>query len=330
MNFRSGLAAKIILALEVSMLSGSAAVKIEKTAYGGWPNCYRVSNGQVELIVTTDIGPRIMRWGFVGGQNMFKEFKDQLGKSGEKEWQLRGGHRIWVAPEMVRESYAPDNTPVHAVVKGDLITLTEPVESGIGFQKEMAIQMAPAGSSVTVYHRIRNHNKTAKRIAVWAMSMMAQGGTAITEFPPRGSHDQYLEPTNPLTMWAYTDFSDPRWKFMKKYVALKQDPKNSGAQKTGLYNKNTWAAYLLGSDLFVKRATASQPAEAYPDFGCSYEMFTNDQFLEAETLGPLQSVGPQQQIEHIEHWTLHKNVRLPALSDDAIDRIVVPLVRSGK
>src|SRR5690349_10985616 len=45
----------------------SAAVKIEKTEYGGWPNCYRISNGEVELIVTTDVGPRIMHYGFVGG-----------------------------------------------------------------------------------------------------------------------------------------------------------------------------------------------------------------------------------------------------------------------
>ena len=329
MRFRGGLAAQI-LALALAVLPAFAAVKIEKVAYGGWPICYRVSNGEVELVVTTDIGPRIMRYGFVGGQNLFKEFKDQLGKSGEKEWQLRGGHRIWVAPEMVPESYAPDNTPVRAVIKGDLITLTEPVESGAGFQKEMAIQMAPAGSAVTVTHRIRNQNKAAKRIAVWAMSMMAQGGTVITEFPPRGTHDEFLQPTNPLTMWAYTDFSDTRWKFTKKYLALRQDPKNSAAQKTGLFNKDTWASYILGSDVFVKRATAARPAETYPDFGCSYEMFTNNEFLEIETLGPIESVAPQHQIEHVEHWTLHKNVRIPALTDDAIGRVIVPLIKAGR
>ena len=36
-------------------LAMQAAVKIEKTAYDNWPNCYRISNGEVELIVTTDI-----------------------------------------------------------------------------------------------------------------------------------------------------------------------------------------------------------------------------------------------------------------------------------
>ena len=50
-----------------------------------------ISNGDVELVITSDIGPRIMRYAFPGGQNVFKEFAEGLGKSGEEKWQLRGG-----------------------------------------------------------------------------------------------------------------------------------------------------------------------------------------------------------------------------------------------
>lgn len=48
-----------------------AAVTVEKTNYRGWPTSYRVSNGGIELVVTGDVGPRIIRLGFVGGQNRF-------------------------------------------------------------------------------------------------------------------------------------------------------------------------------------------------------------------------------------------------------------------
>src|SRR3954453_10057514 len=88
-----------------------ADVRIEKTAWGGWPNCYRITNGEVELIVTTDVGPRVMRYAFVGGQNLFKEFTPQLGKHGEKEWMPRGGHRIWMGPEDAKLTYELDNGP---------------------------------------------------------------------------------------------------------------------------------------------------------------------------------------------------------------------------
>src|ERR1700692_1518851 len=67
-------------------------IKIEKVNFKGWPNCWRVSNGEVELVVTGDVGPRVMRYGFAGGQNFFKEFAGQMGKAGEAEWQPGGEH----------------------------------------------------------------------------------------------------------------------------------------------------------------------------------------------------------------------------------------------
>jgi hypothetical protein len=90
----------------------TASVKVEKTEYKGWPTCYRVSNGEIDLIVTGDVGPRVIRFGFVGGQNLFKEFPDQLGRSGEEKFQLRGGDRVWKAPEDPVTTWAPDNDPV--------------------------------------------------------------------------------------------------------------------------------------------------------------------------------------------------------------------------
>ena len=98
------------------------SVKIEKMAWKGWPNCYHVSNGEVDLIVTSDVGPRIMRYGFLGGQNLFVEFPKQLGGGGESDWQPRGGHRIWLAPEDPVLSYAPDNTPVEVAISGPNFT----------------------------------------------------------------------------------------------------------------------------------------------------------------------------------------------------------------
>jgi hypothetical protein len=84
------------------------------------------------------------------------------------------------------------------------------------------------------------------------------------------------------------------------------------------------AGYLLGSDLFIKRASAQDPRKQ-PDFGCSYETFTNEQFLEMETLGPLNNVQPGGSVEHSEHWTLHKNIKISSWTDQEIDRVFLPL-----
>src|SRR5947209_2215367 len=129
---------------------------IEKINYQGWPDSYRISNGEVEAVITSAVGPRVMRYGFVGGQNFFKEFTGQLGKSGEPDWQPRGGHRLWIAPEDAVRSYAPDNGPVHIAVEGDVLTATQPVEPLTGIEKQIAVKMAPSGTGVEVIHRLRN------------------------------------------------------------------------------------------------------------------------------------------------------------------------------
>src|SRR5947207_5207253 len=199
---------------------------IEKHNFKGWPNSWLVSNGEVELVMTGDIGPRIMRFGFVGGQNFFKEFEDQMGTSGEDTWQPRGGHRVWIAPEDPVMSYAPDNLPCKVAVRSGALEATGPVEPLTGLEKKISVKMAPEGTSVEVIHQIRNAGSKPYSLAPWALTMLAQGGRGIHGFPPRGTHPEALAPTNPLVMWAFTDLSDPRWTFTPKYLVLRQDPKN--------------------------------------------------------------------------------------------------------
>ena len=67
----------------------------EKINYNGWPNCIRLYNDEIELIVTTDIGPRIIRFGFINKQNFFYLAPDHIGKNG---WRRMAD--IWRAPLM--------------------------------------------------------------------------------------------------------------------------------------------------------------------------------------------------------------------------------------
>jgi hypothetical protein len=304
--------------------------KIEKINYQGWPNSYRMTNGEVELVVTGDIGPRIIRYAFVGGRNLFHEFASQMGKSGESTWQNRGGHRLWVAPEAPPPSpvtYALDNFPVGITLKGGAIIATPPVEQEAGLQKQLVVKMAPAGSGVEVLHRITNLNPWAIELSAWALTVMAPGGVGITGLPPRGTHPEMLAPTNPLVIWAFTDLSDKRWQFTRKYVLLRQDPKSSSPQKIGSFSQETFGAYYLGKELFVKRYRA-EPNKTYPDMGASFEMFTNSQVLELETLGPLTKLAPRASVEHVERWSLHKNTRIAKWTDTELDEALLPALAS--
>jgi hypothetical protein len=301
-------------------------ISIEKINYQGWANSWQVTNGEVELVVTGDVGPRVMRYGFAGGQNFFKEFAGQMGKTGEDAWQPRGGHRVWIAPEDIVKSYAPDNAAVAIQMQGDAMVCTGAVEALTGMEKKITVRMAAAGTAVELIHEVRNAGAEPYYLAPWILTMFAQGGSGIHGFPPRGTHPEMLEPTNPLVMWAFTHLDDPRWRLSRKYLVLRQDPKNSNPQKLGTYNRHTWGAYLLNGELFVKRYEAIAAPSAYPDFGCTFETFTNADILELETLGPLTTLAPGQSVSHTERWTAHRDVRLSAWTDDELDAEVLPLV----
>src|SRR5437879_7564440 len=173
---------KLMLLLVLGLTTAShacAEVKVEKTQYKGWRNCYRVSNGEVELVVTSDVGPRVIRFGFVGGQNLFKEFADQLGGTREEKFQLRGGDRVWKAPEDPVATWAPDNMPVEITITPNGLIAKAPVEPLTSLQKEIEVRMAASGTEVIVLHRITNRSFFPLEYSAWALTMMAPGGIAV-------------------------------------------------------------------------------------------------------------------------------------------------------
>jgi len=85
---------------------------IGKIEYLGFPNCIEISNGDAKLIISTDFGPRILFYALDAGENILgwhgeAEVKTELGL-----WKPYGGHRLWIAPENMPRSYAPDNAGV--------------------------------------------------------------------------------------------------------------------------------------------------------------------------------------------------------------------------
>jgi len=259
---------------------------MERVAYGGWENCLRMSNGTVELIATTDVGPRIIRYGFVGQDNEFKENPGDLGQTGGERWRAYGGHRLWHAPENQPRTYAPDNGPVQSEFRDGALLLTQPVEPSTGIQKQMEIRLSATGSHVEVNHILTNDGLWDVELAPWALSVMAPGGVLVIPQEPYGPHPQNLLPVRPVILWAYSKMSDRAGPGVISGAYARPTPKPSRPAKAGFGNRQGWMAYARGSNLFVKRFGCDLAA-TYPDMGCNCETFTNLDMLEAETLGPL-------------------------------------------
>ena len=123
------------------------------------------------------------------------------------------------------------------------------------------------------------------------MSVMNKDGVAIIPLAPYVSHDDKVQPSQPLILWAYTDLTDPRLRLGRKYLTLRQDPTATECTKFGLLNVHGWVAYARNEHLFVIKHPYNA-GKLYPDFNASLESFTNSDMLEIETLAPLTPTEP--------------------------------------
>jgi hypothetical protein len=291
---------------------------IERFSFAGLPNCYRIANETIEAIVSTDIGPRILRYALVGGENLLAELPHLTIPTSLGDWKLWGGHRLWVAPERMPESYAPDNVPIRFERLGDsAIQLDQPVDAA-GYEKRMIVELAPEGSNLTVQHRVTNRRESIVEIAPWGITAVNGPGETLVPQEPFQSHDDYLLPVRALVLWSFTDLTDPRIRLGRKFLRLRTDAARTEAQKIGVSNAQGWCAFhqKQSRNLFVKRHMCEAGA-VYTDKGANYQTYTAGTYLELETLGPLRRLAPGESAEHTETWQLFPQIDLGPTDDTA-------------
>ena len=276
----------------------------ENYEYGGWENCIHLTNGKIETVITTDVGPRIIRLAFTGEKNIFGEMEQHKGMAGGNEWLLYGGHRLWHAPEAMPRTYYPDNKPVSYKWDGKTLKLIQDMEETTRIQKEIEITYG-SENNIRVLHRLINKNPWDVEVAPWAITVMAKGGRAIIPQEPYQAAEEKLLPMRPIVLWAYTRMNDPRFIWGNNFIQVKQDPDAKNPQKIGVLNTPAWIAYSLNDYLFIKKYSYN-PEIRYPDFGVNTEIYTNPDILEMETLGSLEKVSPGGFVEHIENWFLFR------------------------
>lgn len=308
-------------------------IKAEIKDYKDYGKVLGLSNGVIEAYVTIDIGPRIIRFGFVGGQNVMcdnraaadpkndAEFRELFGDG--KRWEILGGHRIWLSPESYPKSYYPDLQPVkyEIIQNGAIFTPNPETENGV--QKQLEIKMNPDNADMLVTMRVTNIAPTPQEFSVWGLTVSATGGTLIV---PMNDNDTGLLHNRNISVWPYTNLADSRLHFGKHYVTLGQDINATEALKLGFDLNKAEVYYCLGCDIFRKSYKTYHPTEKYPDNGCSFETYTCPTFIEVESLSPLKSVAPDETVSLTEHWSMYKKpCDIEFNNDESIDDMLSKL-----
>ena len=303
-------------------------MSIETITYMGLENCLKLSNGTVDLIATTAVGPRILFYGPAGGENILALHPEASKETALGTWKPYGGHRLWTWPEVFPATYAPDNDPIEHSSEGEFDLLLRQPTDAAGIEKQLRITLAPTGSKVALEHTLTSHALWPIDIAVWAISVVEPGASILPRVPFR-SHDDFVPVSQPLALCAFTDLQDPRFTLGLKYILLRSDPERPNSQKLGLRNKEEWCAHLVNDTLFLKRFAYDDSAN-YPDYGVNNEVYTEGRFQELELLGPHSVVQTGESLSMSEEWHLFEHIGIHHSSTDlkALDAALTPLLKT--
>jgi hypothetical protein len=289
---------------------------MERVTCAGLPDCLRLSNDRIDIVVPTAVGPRIMRCGFLGGPNLLGECPQLATQTTLGEWKPWGGHRLWAAPEQMPGSYAPDNGPIRWELRdeGRLHVRQRPDASGL--EKALVIHLAPSGASLTIEHEICNRHYWPIEIAAWALTVVSPGATALLPQPAFRSHDEQLLPVRAMALWSFTNMTDHRWRFGRRFITLTPDHAPGKPQKIGIRNELGWCACVWPNAVLIKQF-ACDAAARYPDCGVNNEIYADGPYLEIEALGRLERLAPGERTRLTERWLISEGLDAAVIADES-------------
>jgi hypothetical protein len=257
-------------------------------------------NGAVEVVIPLEYGIRIAHFSFLGGESVFYEQPSDMKElTTEDGWRLRGGHRLWLAPEN-EDTYCPDNAPIAYSVQNGIITLTQEMDARLGVEKRLCIGFGE-DASLRVTHQIVNRNQHAITRSLWAISVMAPGGV---EEIPLGNREGGMSHWHRVSWWDHTCLGDERATYEKERIVIRHLPIDK-RYKIGVGHPAGAVRYRNRGLIFEK--TYDFKADAvYPDGDVSFETFFCRHMTEIESLSPLYTVAPGERAEHTETWKLFR------------------------
>jgi len=281
-------------------------LQIERTEFHGWRDAYHLRLGEAQMVVVTEIGPRVVSLSAGGGPNLLFLDEETLGRGQEDAaWHIYGGHRLWVAPETA-DTYAPDNVRCTVDVSDGRLTVTAPVTPQTGLQKRVTIT-AREGRFL-VEHGVRNTGDALYTGAVWALTCVRPEGVVVFPWGRGGAWD--LKKIVYWNRWMDhgSDVNSPQWRPGPDLFTVVPTGEEG---KVGTNSPEGWVALCREDATFVKSRSWVAGAR-YPDDDCSLQIYTCAQFIELETLSPLTVFYPGAEVVHQETWTVTSEAVDPA------------------
>lgn len=305
-----------------------AKVEVSKVIYENYGECLKITNGEKELIATLERGPYIVRYAYVGEENMFFEDKENkytndvsASPFNGDTWCVVGGHRLWISPERHPRTYYPDDYKVECTLTENGAVLVAGEQEWTHMQQTTNVQMDENGD-VKIIHTVKNCGAWATEIAPWTVTVCQTGGLCVI---PQNVTDTGFFPNKWVCFWQYTPMNDERFYIGDKFITVEQKNMEKAA-KLGVSNEHGYMVYFANNAAFVKQF-GFERGEKYPDNNCNCECYTCDGYTEMECLSPLKMLEAGETVSHYESWKLTRSERPLANCEESLAKVMGEVIK---
>jgi hypothetical protein len=303
-----------LIAVFSAATTARAATTIQPATYHGH-TAYRMTDGRTEALIVPDLS-RVMRYGFVGGQNILwnAATPDPAKPIDDRQWTNWGGDKTWIGPQsswpMIQNTpsnWPPDTTlaslATAELLPGNALRLTTRVSDSWGARIIREYRFRSDGA-FEVNQIVEKVSGPKMQVTVWDV-FQSQAPDAI--FLPLNVNSVYKN--------GYVWLITPK---------VKPKIPTAGPDMTRIAHSYT-VSYKIGMDSPVARVVAVKNGQAlvlraalppgdYPDgaLGSGFPVeFYNQQdpgtpYDELELLGPLTVLAPGEKASCKITWQLYK------------------------
>jgi hypothetical protein len=282
----------------------TGAVTVAKVDYHGWADCWRIANGDVELVVVPRIG-RVMRFGYINGKNVLWENDALSGLAfpiDPQTYRDYGGDKLRVAPQSLWNwppEPAIDGQPWKAEAISNGVKLTSPAGAKTKVQFTRSISLSPVGTLVTFQNTMQNLGQQTE-MGLWQDAQLDDPdavvlGVEMTPDQPKGWFGFGRESLTP----GFYQMSG-------KTLVIRRNPHDTrrfGAREAGGVLKAT-----KGSLLFEMESKVFKNVK-YPDHGSAQEVSTSPDpysYAELSQLTPITRMERSEIATQTVYWRLTK------------------------
>lgn len=282
-------------------------VNMMEISYKKYNKCLRVTNNLVEIIVHIEDEIKIVKYGYIDGNNQFEDELDIDGK-------IYGGHRFSHIPKIDYKVDFIDDEGIKYEKITNGVRIIQNIEKWTQIRKIVEIVFEENSSKVKISHKILSLNAFDINISISANTIVRKGGIQVIPLIKNLNKDV---PDKALVFWPYSNLKDSRVYFGDKYIAMKVNDTIVDKFRIGLNTNLPYVLYYNSNEMFIKEFEDLGDNKCYPNMGCKYESLITSNYLEMQSNSPMYKLRTNKYITHTEVWNIYKNINL-----DFIDKFI--------